>query len=135
MIFISYNLKLTLGQEYFERRFFYAAISPEVSLQCLIFLFLPWSIMTRKDFSLIWNVKETSVILVTMNWEALRIIECLKSVLRSRYKAIFFSRYLEGSASCEKGKNYLKPENQLLKLLKSTELQKLFPLKNEVLVL
>ena len=62
--------------------------------------------MTRKDFSLIWNVKETSVILSDNELEALRIIECLKkSGLEIKdIKQIFFSGYLKGSASYEKRK-------------------------------
>lgn len=49
--------------------------------------------------------------------EALRIIECLKkSGLEIKDIKQFFIWVSEGSSSYEKGKNYLKPENQLLKL-------------------
>ena len=59
--------------------------------------------------------------------EALRIIECLKkSGLEIKDIKQFFLWVSEGSASYEKGKNYLKPENQLLKL-KSTNFKKIFP--------
>ena len=59
--------------------------------------------------------------------EALRIIECLKkSGLEIKDIKQFFIWVSEGSASYEKGKNYLKPENQLLKL-KSRNFKKLSP--------
>ena len=49
--------------------------------------------------------------------EVLRIIECLKkSWLAIKDIKQFFIWVSEGSTSYKKGKNYLKPENQLLKL-------------------
>ena len=59
--------------------------------------------------------------------EALRIIECLKkSGLEIKDIKQFFSGYLKAAQAMKKGKNYLKPENQLLKL-KSKNFKKLFP--------
>ena len=59
--------------------------------------------------------------------EALRIIECLKkSGLEIKDIKQFFSGYLKAAPAMKKGKNYLKPENQLLKL-KSRNSKKLFP--------
>ena len=69
--------------------------------------------------------------------EALRIIECLKkSGLEIKdIKQFFFIWVSEGSSSYEKkGKNYLKPENQLLKL-KFRNFKNSLPLKIQVLVL
>ena len=58
--------------------------------------------------------------------EALRIIECLKkSGLEIKDISNFFSGYLKAAQAMKKGKNYLKPENQLLKL-KSKNFKKLF---------
>ena len=58
--------------------------------------------------------------------EALRIIECLKkSGLEIKDIKQFFSGYLKAAQAMKKGKNYLKPENQLLKL-KSKNFKKLF---------
>ena len=59
--------------------------------------------------------------------EALRIIECLKkSGLEIKdIKQFFFFGYLKAAQAMKKGKNYLKPENQLLKL-KSKNFKKLF---------
>ena len=49
--------------------------------------------------------------------EALRIIECLKkSGLEIKDIKQFLSGYLKAAPAMKKGKNYLKPENQLLKL-------------------
>ena len=59
--------------------------------------------------------------------EALRIIECLKkSRLEIKDIKQFFSWVSEGGSSYKKGKNYLNPENQLLKL-KSRNFKKLSP--------
>ena len=59
--------------------------------------------------------------------EALRTIECLKkSGLEIKDIKQFFIWVSEGSSSYEKGKNYLKPENRLLKL-KSKNFKKLSP--------
>ena len=59
--------------------------------------------------------------------EVLRIIECLKkSWLAIKDIKQFFIWVSEGSTSYKKGKNYLKPENQLLKL-KSRNFKKLSP--------
>ena len=59
--------------------------------------------------------------------EALRIIECLKkSGLEIKDIKLFFIWVSEGSTSYKKGKNYLKPENQLLKL-KFRNFKKLSP--------
>ena len=59
--------------------------------------------------------------------EALRIIECLKkSGLEIKDIKQFFIWVSEGSSSYEKRKNYLKPENQLLKL-KFRNFKKLSP--------
>lgn len=59
--------------------------------------------------------------------EALRIIECLKkSGLEIKDIKQFFVWVSEGSSSYEKGKNYLKSENQLLKL-KFRNFKKLSP--------
>ena len=59
--------------------------------------------------------------------EALRIIECLKkSGLEIKdIKQFFLYGYLKAAPAMKKGKNYLKPENQLLKL-KSKNFKKLF---------
>ena len=58
--------------------------------------------------------------------EALRIIECLKkSGLEIKDIKQFFFGYLKAAQAMKKGKNYLKPENQLLKL-KSKNFKKLF---------
>ena len=58
--------------------------------------------------------------------EALRIIECLKkSGLEIKDIKQFLSGYLKAVPAMKKGKNYLKPENQLLKL-KSKNFKKLF---------
>ena len=43
-----------------------------------------------------------------------------------RYKAIFLYGYLKAAPAMKKGKNYLKPENQLLKL-KFRDFKKLSP--------
>ena len=59
--------------------------------------------------------------------EALRVIECLKkSDLEIKDIKKFFIWVSEGSSSYKKGKNYLKLENQLLKL-KFRNSKKLFP--------
>lgn len=59
--------------------------------------------------------------------EALRVIECLKkSGLEIKDIKQFFIWVSEGSSSYAKGKNYLKPENQLLKP-KSGNFKKLSP--------
>ena len=59
--------------------------------------------------------------------EALRIIECLKkSGLEIKDIKQFFIWVSEGSSAMKKGKNYLKPENQLLKL-KFRNFKKLSP--------
>ena len=59
--------------------------------------------------------------------EALRIIECLKkSGLDIKDIKQFFSWYLKAAPAMKKGKHYLKPENQLLKL-KSRSFKKLSP--------
>ena len=59
--------------------------------------------------------------------EALRIIECLKkSGLEIKDIKQFFVWVSEGSSSYEKRENYLKPENQLLKL-KFRNFKKLSP--------
>ena len=57
--------------------------------------------------------------------EALRIIECLKKS-GLEIKSNFLSGYLKAAPAMKKGKNYLKPENQLLKL-KSRNFKKLSP--------
>ena len=59
--------------------------------------------------------------------EALRIIECLKkSGLEIKDIKNFLSGYLKAAPAMKKGKNYLKPENQLLKL-KFRNFKKLSP--------
>ncbi|WP_347562166.1 MerR family transcriptional regulator [Ruminococcus sp. AM42-11] len=59
--------------------------------------------------------------------EALRIIECLKkSGLEIKDIKQFFIWVSEAAPVMKKGKNYLKPENQLLKL-KFRNSKKLFP--------
>lgn len=59
--------------------------------------------------------------------EALRVIECLKkSGLEIKDIKQFLSGYRKAAPAMQKGKNYLKPENQLLKL-KSRNFKKLSP--------